>query len=97
MAAEQGSELWSRSLGFATLRFLTLVPLLIIVSSADPEHGWGFAQWLGEGLGVSTASGRQVEQLFIRPGKTLRTVTTFGIAALCRVRSELRGGGADRL
>jgi membrane protein len=89
MAAEQGSELWSRSLGFATLRFLTLVPLLIIVSSADPEHGWG--------LGVSTASGRQVEQLFIRPGKTLRTVTTFGIAALCRVRSELRGGGADRL
>ncbi|MEV1079662.1 YhjD/YihY/BrkB family envelope integrity protein [Streptomyces sp. NPDC050211] len=75
-------ELWSRSLGFAALGLLTLVPLLIIVSSADPEHGRGFAQWLGEGLGVSRASRRQVEQLFIRPGQALRTTTAFGIAAL---------------
>ncbi len=75
-------ELWSRSLGFAALGLLTLVPLLIIVSSADPEHGRGFAQWLGEGLGVSRASRRQVEQLFIRPGQALRTTTVFGIAAL---------------
>ncbi|MBC2907521.1 ribonuclease BN [Streptomyces sp. PSKA01] len=75
-------ELWSRSLGFAALGFLTLVPLLIIVSSADPEHGRGFAQWLGKGLGVSMASTRQVEQLFTRPGQALRTTTAFGIAAL---------------
>ncbi|WP_256362053.1 hypothetical protein [Streptomyces sp. TRM70350] len=75
-------ELWSRSLGFAALGLLTLVPLLIIVSSADPEHGRGFAQWLGEGPGVSTASRRQVEQLFTRPGQALRTTTAFGIAAL---------------
>ncbi len=75
-------ELWSRSLGFAALGLLTLVPLLIIVSSADPEHGRGFAQWLGEGLGVSTASMRQVEQLFTGPGQALRTTTAFGIAAL---------------
>ncbi|MGN9759172.1 ribonuclease BN [Streptomyces sp. SD31] len=78
----QEIELWSRSLGFAALGFLTLVPLLIIVSSADPEHGRGFAQWLGEGLGVSTSSMRQVEQLFTRPGQALRTTTAFGIAAL---------------
>lgn len=75
-------ELWSRSLGFAAVGFLTLVPLLIIVSSADPEHGRGFAQWVGEGLGVSTASRRQVEQLFSRPGQALRTTTAFGLAAL---------------
>jgi membrane protein len=75
-------ELWSRSLGFAALGLLTLVPLLIIVSAADAEHGRGFAQWLGEGLGVSTASRRQVEQLFIRPGQALRTTTAFGVAAL---------------
>ncbi len=75
-------ELWSRSLGFAALGLLTLVPLLIIVSSADLEHGRGFAQWLGEGLGVSTASRRQVEQLFIGPGQALRTTTVFGIATL---------------
>lgn len=75
-------ELWSRSLGFAALGFLTLVPLLIIVSSADPGHGRGFAQWLGEGLGVSKAARLQVEQLFTRPGQALRTTTAFGIAAL---------------
>ncbi|MFC8095712.1 YhjD/YihY/BrkB family envelope integrity protein [Streptomyces sp. NPDC057301] len=75
-------ELWSRSLGFAALGFLTLVPLLIIVSSADPERGRGFAQWLGEGLGVSRDSRRQVEQLFTRPGQALRTTTAFGLAAL---------------
>ncbi|MFC9125670.1 ribonuclease BN [Streptomyces sp. NPDC057099] len=75
-------ELGSRSLGFAALGFLTLVPLLIIVSAADPEHGRGFAQWLGEGLGVSTASKQRVEQLFAGPGQALRTTTAFGIAAL---------------
>ncbi len=75
-------ELWSPSLGFAALGLLTLVPLLIIVSSADPEHGRGFAQWLGEGLGVSAASMQRVEQLFTRPGQALRTTTAFGIAAL---------------
>ncbi|MGW7427039.1 YhjD/YihY/BrkB family envelope integrity protein [Streptomyces sp. NPDC054813] len=75
-------QLGQRSLGFAALGFLTLVPLLIIVSSADPEHGRGFAQWLGEGLGVSTTSREHVEQLFIRPSQALRTTTAFGIAVL---------------
>ncbi|MFE9704602.1 YhjD/YihY/BrkB family envelope integrity protein [Streptomyces sp. NPDC005930] len=78
----KGIELGSRSLGFAALGLLTLVPLLIIVSSADPERGRGFAQWLGEGLGVSTASRQQVEKLFTRPGQALRSTTAFGIAAL---------------
>lgn len=75
-------ELVQRSLGFAALGFLTLGPLLIIVSSADPEHGRGFAQWLGEGLGVSTTSREHVEQLFTRPSQALRTTTAFGIAVL---------------
>ncbi|MFE7779070.1 hypothetical protein ACFU5O_35400 [Streptomyces sp. NPDC057445] len=74
--------LGQRALGFAALGFLTLVPLLIIVSSGDPQQGHGFAQWLGEGLGVSTASREQVEELFTRPGQALRTTTAFGIAAL---------------
>lgn len=78
----RGIEPGSRSLGFAALGLLTLVPLLIIVSAADSGHGRGFAQWLGEGLGVSTDSRRQVEQLFTRPGQALRTTTAFGIAAL---------------
>lgn len=75
-------ELGQRSLGFAALGLLTLVPLLIIVSSADPERGRGFAQWLGEGLGVSAEARAQVERLFTRPDQALRTTTGFGIAAL---------------
>ncbi|MFF4702321.1 YhjD/YihY/BrkB family envelope integrity protein [Streptomyces sp. NPDC001288] len=75
-------QLGQRSLGFAALGFLTLVPLLTIVSSADPEHGRGFAQWLGEGLGVSTNARRHVEQLFTSPTQALRTTTAFGIAVL---------------
>ncbi|MFF7853539.1 YhjD/YihY/BrkB family envelope integrity protein [Streptomyces sp. NPDC007904] len=75
-------ELWSRALGFAALGSLTLAPLLIIVAAADPGHGRGFAQWLEDGLGVSTASRAEVEQLFTRPGQALRTTTAFGLAAL---------------
>ncbi|WP_369243687.1 ribonuclease BN [Streptomyces sp. R41] len=75
-------ELGPRSLGFAALGFLTLVPLLIVVSAADPAHGRGFAQWLGDGLGVSRAARDQVAQLFARPGQVLQTTTAFGLAAL---------------
>ncbi|MFJ3105745.1 ribonuclease BN [Streptomyces sp. NPDC086835] len=75
-------QLGQRALGFAALGFLTLVPLLLIVSSADPAHGQGFAQWLGDGLGLSTASRRKVEELFTLPGQALRTTTAFGIATL---------------
>ncbi|MEV7341149.1 ribonuclease BN [Streptomyces sp. NPDC093544] len=75
-------ELGPRSLGFSALGFLTLVPLLIVVSAADPEHGLGFAQWLGDGLGVSRAAKDQIGQLFARPGQVLQTTTAFGLAAL---------------
>ena len=75
-------ELWQRSLGFAALGFLTLVPLLIVISAADPANGQDFAQWLGDGLGVSAPSRRKVEQLIALPGQTLRTMTAFSLAAL---------------
>ncbi|MFF3614954.1 ribonuclease BN [Streptomyces sp. NPDC002580] len=75
-------ELGQRSLGFAALGFLTLVPLLVVVSAADPAHGRGFAEWLGDGLGVSRAARLQVAQLFARPGQVLQTTTAFGLAAL---------------
>ncbi|MFF8291453.1 ribonuclease BN [Streptomyces sp. NPDC016309] len=75
-------ELGQRALGFAALGLLTLVPLLVIVSSADPERGRGFAQWLADGLGVSGTSRNEVERLFTTPGQALRTTTAFGIAAL---------------
>ncbi|MFC9294146.1 YhjD/YihY/BrkB family envelope integrity protein [Streptomyces sp. NPDC057011] len=74
--------LWQRSLGFAALGFLTLVPLLIVVSAAYPASGRGFAQWLGDGLGVSAAARAEIERLFALPGEAWRTTTAFGLAVL---------------
>ncbi|WP_330300759.1 YhjD/YihY/BrkB family envelope integrity protein [Streptomyces sp. NBC_00503] len=75
-------DLWQLSLGFAALGFLTLVPLLIVVSAADTSGGRGFAQWLGDGLGVSTAARVEIEHLFALPGEAWRTTTAFGLAVL---------------
>ncbi|MFF3018903.1 YhjD/YihY/BrkB family envelope integrity protein [Streptomyces sp. NPDC057939] len=75
-------DLWQRSLGFAALGFLTLVPLLIVVSAADTAGGQGFAQWLGDGLGVSEPATLEIERLFALPGQAWRTTTAFGLALL---------------
>ncbi|MGW6710759.1 ribonuclease BN [Streptomyces sp. NPDC054956] len=74
--------LWQRALGFAALGFLTLAPLLIVVSAADTSGGQGFAQWLGDGLGVSPAARLEIERLFALPGQAWRTTTAFGLALL---------------
>lgn len=75
-------ELMHRSMGFAALGFLTLVPLLIVVAAVDPAHGQGFATWLGKGLGVSVSAQQDIEDLFAEPRQALRTTTAYGLAAL---------------
>lgn len=75
-------ELMHRSMSFAALGFLTLVPLLIVVAAADPANGKGFAEWLSEALGVSPTAQKEVEHLFAQPGRALQTTTTFGLATL---------------
>ncbi|MEU8618956.1 YhjD/YihY/BrkB family envelope integrity protein [Streptomyces sp. NPDC048623] len=75
-------ELMHRSMGFAALSLLTLVPLLIVVAAADLASGQGFARWLIQGLGVSEVSQEEVEQLFGQPGQALQRTTAFGLAAL---------------
>ncbi|MFE7131779.1 YhjD/YihY/BrkB family envelope integrity protein [Streptomyces sp. NPDC057638] len=75
-------ELFHRAMGFAALAFLTLVPLLVVVAAADPASGQGFARWLGQALGVSPASQREIEEVFGLPGTALQRTTAFGLAAL---------------
>ncbi|WUL10535.1 YihY/virulence factor BrkB family protein [Streptomyces sp. NBC_00354] len=75
-------DLWQRALGFAALGFLTLVPLLIVITAADAAGGRGFAQWLGDGLGVSATARVEIERLFALPGQAWRTTTAFGLALL---------------
>ncbi|WP_406134097.1 hypothetical protein [Streptomyces zaomyceticus] len=77
-----GLDLWQRSLGFAALGFLTLIPLLIVVSAAGAGSGKGFAQWLGDALGVSEPARMEIERLFALPGQMRRTTTAFGLALL---------------
>lgn len=76
------TELMHRAMSFAALGFLTLVPLLILVAAADPASGQGFARWLGQGVGVSSSSQGEIQQLFGRPGEALQRTTAFGLAAL---------------
>ncbi|OKJ64803.1 ribonuclease BN [Streptomyces sp. CB02009] len=75
-------DLWQRALGFAALGFLTLIPLLIVVSAAGAGSGKGFAQWLGDALGVSEPARMEIERLFALPGQVRRTTTAFGLTLL---------------
>lgn len=75
-------ELMHRAMGFAALGFLTLVPVLVLVAAAEPNSGQGFARWLGQAIGVTHESQRQVERLFGVPDTALQRTTAFGLAAL---------------
>ncbi|MFD4371001.1 YhjD/YihY/BrkB family envelope integrity protein [Streptomyces sp. NPDC058486] len=77
-----GLELMNRSMGFAALGFLTLVPLLIVVAAADPARAAGFAHWLSRGLSASESAELEILELFTRPRRTLRSTTSFSLAAL---------------
>ena len=58
-------ELMHRSMGFAALGFVTLMPLLVVIAAATPwEHRPGFAQWVVDGMGLDTSGSLSVRSLF---------------------------------
>jgi membrane protein len=75
-------ELLHRSMAFAALCFVTLVPLLIVIAAASPTRGIGIADWVIDGLGLSGRSARAVDELFAARREVLSTTTAFGLAAL---------------
>ncbi|MER7671413.1 ribonuclease BN [Kitasatospora sp. NPDC096128] len=81
---EQGRtiELLQRSMAFAALFFVTLVPLLIVIAAAFPSHGSGIAEWITDGLGLTGKGISAVTGLFVSRGQVLSTTTGFGLAAL---------------
>ncbi|MFD5461823.1 YhjD/YihY/BrkB family envelope integrity protein [Kitasatospora sp. NPDC127059] len=83
-AWEQGRtiELLQRSMAFAALFFVTLVPLLIVIAAAFPSRGTGIAEWITDGLGLSGQGAVAVNRLFVSRGQVLSTTTGFGLAAL---------------
>ncbi|MFF4926948.1 ribonuclease BN [Kitasatospora sp. NPDC001261] len=80
-----------RSLAFAALFFVTLVPLLMVIAAASPARGNGIAQWITDGLGLSPRGGQAVETLFGSRGQVLSTTTGFSLAALAFFGVSLTG------
>ncbi|GAA1190365.1 membrane protein [Kitasatospora gansuensis] len=75
-------ELLHRSMAFAALCFVTLVPLLIVIAAASPTRGIGIADWIIDGLGLSGRSAQAVDELFSSRRDVLSTTTAFGLASL---------------
>lgn len=75
-------ELLQRSMGFAALGLVTLVPLLIVVAAALPFHGNGFAQWVVDGMGLSARPAEAVRELFAAPRKVISSTSGLSLLAL---------------
>ncbi|MER5863201.1 YhjD/YihY/BrkB family envelope integrity protein [Kitasatospora sp. NPDC002040] len=75
-------ELLHRSMAFAALCFVTLVPLLVVIAAASPTGGSGIADWVTDGLGLSSAGADAVTELFASRREVLSTTTAFGLAVL---------------
>ncbi|MFG2819977.1 ribonuclease BN [Kitasatospora sp. NPDC048365] len=75
-------ELLHRAMAFATLFFVTLVPLLVVIGAALPARGSGVADWITEGLGVSGGPADAVNELFASRSAVLSTTTALGLAGL---------------
>jgi membrane protein len=78
----QELELMHRSMGFAALGLVTLMPLLIVVAAAVPYQRVGFAQWIVDGMGLSAGPSGAVRHLFATPHKVLSTTSALSLGSL---------------
>jgi membrane protein len=75
-------ELLHRSMGFAALGLVTLVPLLVVVAAAAPYQRTGFAQWVVDGMGLSAGPSQAVRRLFAAPRRVIGTTSALSLAVL---------------
>jgi membrane protein len=76
-------ELMHRSMGFAALGFVTLMPLLVVVAAATPwEHRPGFAQWVVDGMGLDSTGAHSVRSMFAAPRTILSATSVWSLASL---------------
>jgi membrane protein len=76
-------ELMYRSLGFAALAILTVIPLLVVVAAANPAPHGGLAAWVVYGMGLTGSSAHAVTRLFSAPARVLGTTSVFSALLLC--------------
>ena len=78
----QDLELMHRALGFAALGLVTLIPLLLVVSAADPVGGRQFPSWLAAALGLNSAAAKDLHPVFGPADRALSATTALGLAGL---------------
>ena len=71
-----------RSMGFAALAILTLIPLLIVVAAANPAPHLGLGGWVVYGMGLTGSSADAVTRLFSAPARVLGTTSVFSALVL---------------
>lgn len=93
-------ELMQRSLGFAALALLTVIPLLIVIAAANPAPHRGLAGWVIYGMGLTGSSADAVTRLFSAPARVLGTTSAFSALLLCVAGVSFAGnvqGGFERI
>ncbi|MBD0690781.1 YhjD/YihY/BrkB family envelope integrity protein [Streptomyces sp. CBMA123] len=89
--ADRARELWrrgrevqllERSMAFAALFLVTLMPLLVVIAAASVTRGDGLAQWITDAMGLSGKGAAAVRELFAARGRTLSTTTAGSVAAV---------------
>ena len=76
-------ELMHRSMGFAALGFVTLMPLLVVVAAATPwENRPGFAQWVVDGMGLDATARRASAACSPPRSNVLSATSAWSLASL---------------
>jgi membrane protein len=75
-------ELMHRSLSFAALAILTVIPLLIVVAATGPAPHRGLAGWVIYGMDLTRSSADAVTRLFSAPSRVLGTTSVFSALLL---------------
>lgn len=75
-------ELLRRSMAFATLGLVTLVPLLIVVAAVDPASRQGFGQWVVDGMGLPSQTAEPVLRLFATRHQPVRQIGVLSLVLL---------------
>ncbi len=71
-----------RSMGFAALAILTLIPLLIVVAAANPASHVGLGGWVVYGMSLTDSAADAVTRLFSAPARVLGTTSVFSAVVL---------------
>jgi membrane protein len=80
--AGKNFELMERSMGFAALAILTVIPLLIVVAATNSARQHGLGGWVVYGMGLTGSPADAVRRLFSAPARVLGSTSVFSAVVL---------------